>query len=133
MKKTILFFVILLGFIAASTTVSAQCANARVHNRTAYDMYVTIYDQCGQNTGAVLVPANTPVVIPMPSATCAMLSGNIFYPTIPFPGNPCSGNHPICPPSSSPCTICSGFSPKTVTTTVTPLLPSGCEYDIDII
>ncbi|MGV3598346.1 MAG: hypothetical protein ACO1PI_10810 [Bacteroidota bacterium] len=130
MKKTILFFVILLGFIAASTTVSAQCANARVHNRTAYDMYVTIYDQCSGSTATVLVPAGPlPVVIPMPSSTCAMLSGNFYYPPV-IPANPCSGNHPICPPSGSPCTPCAGAI--TVTTTVTPLLPSGCEYDIDI-
>jgi hypothetical protein len=131
MKKTLLFLAIVLGIIVSSvTTANAQCANARVHNRTAYDMYVTIYDQCGQNTGAVLVPANTPVVIPMPSSTCAMLSGNFYYPPV-IPANPCSGNHPICPPSGSPCYPCAGAI--TVTTTVTPLLPSGCEYDIDIL
>jgi hypothetical protein len=134
MKKTILFIAILLGIIASSvTTVNAQCANARVHNRTAFDMYVTIYDQCSGSTGAVLVPSGLTVVIPMPSATCAMLSGNIYYPSVIAPPNPCAGNHPICPPSGSPCTICSFPNQKTVTTTITPLIPSGCEYDIDII
>ncbi len=130
MKKTILFFVILLGFIVANTTVSAQCADAAVHNNTLYSMDVTIYDQCSNSTATVTIGAGQSYIFVMPSSTCAMQSGNVY-----FASGPCAGNHPICPPSSSPCTICAGSpSPLTVTTTVVTHMPpaTGCHYDIDI-
>lgn len=129
MKKTILFFVILLGFIAASTTVSAQCADAAVHNNTAYSMDVTIYDQCSNSTATVTIAPNTSYIFTMPSALCAMQSGNIYLAT-----GPCAGNHPICPPSSSPCSACSFPNLIGITTTVVNHLPpaTGCHYDIVI-